>query len=179
MTGRSRSPRVAGPIAHIPLTQGYEAVVDAADVSLVGSFNWYAEIEKRPDGSIKAVYAVRKRRDANGVQKGERLHRVILGAAPGLEVDHRDGNGLNNKRSNLRIATTAQNQRNQRISSVNTSGYKGVTWHSQRGKWQAQIKINGKVKYLGCFTSALDASAAYQSAAVDAFGEWANIGVKK
>lgn len=172
-----REIRIDGNIAHVPLTRGYEAVIDAVDAHLVSGFNWYAEIDGRSDGSIRSVYAVRKRRDESGNEKGERLHRIIAGATPGFEVDHKDGDGLNNRRDNIRSATTAQNQHNQRIAQHNTSGAKGVTWHRQRGKWQAQIVISKKRKYLGCFSTVSDASRAYHAAAVSAFGEWANLGV--
>ena len=174
-----REIRIDGNIAHVPLTQGYEAVIDADDVPIAGAFNWYAEIDRRSDGSIRSVYAVRKRRDESGNEKGERLHRIIAGATPGFEVDHKDGDGLNNRRTNIRVATNAQNQHNQRISTRNTSGAKGVTWHRKLSKWQAQIVINKKRKYLGCFQTESEASAAYHAAAVAAFGEWATIGVSE
>lgn len=172
-----REIRIDGNIAHVPLTRGYEAVIDAVDAHLVSGFNWYASVDRRADGSIRSIYAVRKRRDENGREKGEHLHRVIAGATCGLEVDHKDGDGLSNRRSNIRLATNAQNQHNQRLSARNTSGAKGVTWHRQRGKWQAQIVISKKRKYLGCFSTVSDASRAYHAAAVSAFGEWANLGV--
>lgn len=172
-----REIRIAGNIACVPLTRGYDAVIDAPDAPLAAGKNWYAEIDKRADGSIRTVYAVRKFRDASGNEKGERLHRVIAGVESGLEVDHKDGNGLNNRRDNIRSATTAQNQHNQRIAQHNTSGAKGVTWHKRRGKWQAQIVICNKRKYLGCFPTVSEASKAYHAAAVSAFGEWASLGV--
>jgi hypothetical protein len=92
---------------------------------------------------------------------GERfIHRIIAGAQPGEEVDHIDRNTLNNKRSNLRIATRQQQGFNRGLFKNNTTGYKGVSFH--RGKWQASIRVNGILEYLGRFTTPEKASEAYQ-----------------
>lgn len=107
-----------GQFAYIPLTQGYVATIDAADLHLVDGYTWTAIV--RP----YTVYAYRK---DPGTGKNVHLHRVIMGDPEGLTVDHRDGNGLNNTRSNLRSATKAQNNRNQRVTPRNTSGVKGVS----------------------------------------------------
>ena len=131
---------VEGDVAFVPLTKGYEAVIDAADVPFVEGFNWHAKVDTR------AVYAARKVRLASGKQATLRLHRVILDAPDGMEVDHINCDGLDNRRLNLRLATKAQNQHNQRLSCANTSGLKGVTWNKRGEKWQAQIMLNGQVK---------------------------------
>lgn len=89
------------------------------------------------------------------------------------QVDHIDGDKTNNRISNLRLATTSQNVHSQRIRRNNTSGYKGVTFNRSANKWVAQIKINRKQKYLGLFTSPIDAHSAYSHAAKKYFGEFA------
>jgi hypothetical protein len=146
--------RLDGNIAYVPLTRGYEAIIDAADAPLVEGFNWSAMVAPR------SVYA--KRNDRTGDKaRTVQMHRVILSEPEGLEVDHIDGDGLNNTRDNLRVATKAQNQHNRRINRDNTSGLKGVSWCKHAGKCQARITINGKLKHLGYFNTKEEAHAAY------------------
>jgi hypothetical protein len=97
------------------------------------------------------------------------MHRQILGNIPdGYEVDHLDGNGLNNQRANLRIVSRRQNGQNRHHQK--TSKFPGVYWHKCRQKWHAQIRINGKVKYLGLYETENDAFEAYR-AVVNTLGE--------
>lgn len=91
----------------------------------------------------------------------------------GKLIDHRDGNGLNNLPSNLRIATSTENSRNRRKNSNNQSGYKGVCWCAR--KWRAAIRVNGKLKHLGYFENVTDAALAYDVAAIHYFGEFAHL----
>lgn len=155
--------RVEGNIAYIPLTLGYEAIIDAADVPLVEGWCWRAMVSRRKDGSVYTVYARRSFR-LNGKMETAYLHRQVSGEVSGMDVDHLDGNGLNNRRANLRHATRSQNMHNQRISASNTSGYKGVVWSKAAQKWQAQIKINRKCKVIGYFVRVEDAADAYATA---------------
>lgn len=162
-----RGIRIEGNLAYVPLTRGYEAVIDAADVSLVEGWNWCALV--RP----KSVYAMRFSEGAE--KKTILLHRVIAGTPEGMDTDHIDGNGLNNRRSNVRVATKGQNMHNQRLSSANTSGVKGVSWVKRRQKWQAQICANGKRVGLGYYDTIADAGQAYADASAKMHGEFGRL----
>ncbi len=164
--------RIEGNIAYVPLTQGYEAVIDAADVPLVEGHNWRAQVERRKDGTIKGIYAVRlitveKRRVA------VLMHRVITDAPDGLEVDHKDTNGLHNTRSNLRQATSMQNAQNRRRRTDNTSGFKGVSY--RRGRWIARISACGKDMQVGRFNCRTAAAIAYAKASAALHKEFGRI----
>jgi len=165
--------RIEGNIAYVPLTKGYEAVIDAADVSLVEGFNWCAH-EVRKKGAVCKAYAVR-----TALHSGRNItvlmHRVVLKAGREFEVDHRDSDGLNNRRSNLRIATPSENRKNQVIGSRNTSGVKGVSWHRKAGKWSVEIHSEGKKTYLGLFADIDAAAAAYASASKRIHGDFGRL----
>lgn len=120
-----------------------------------------------------AWYAMRDARRA-GRHTVEYLHRLLLGAPRGVAVDHIDGNGLNNLRDNLRLCSLSENNGNSQRRSDNTSGFKGVSWHRGRGKWQASISLAGRDKYLGLFDTQGAAHEAYKAAATKMFGEFAN-----
>jgi hypothetical protein len=107
------------------------------------------------------------------------LHRVILGVLQGATVDHINGNGLDNRRINLRTCTTAENAHNQVPQVGGTSAFKGVCWNRAVRKWQAQIKHGGRKKYLGVFASEQDAAKAYDVAANKYFGAFARINFKE
>ncbi len=157
--------RIQGNVAYLTLTKGYEAIIDAADVPLVGMWNWTAKV------SNTNVYA--KRNDTS--QKPHRalyLHRAIMGAPHDMEVDHRDGDGLNNSRKNLRVATHAQNSCNVKLRSSNSSGFKGACWCKRRGMWVAHIRIKGVQTHLGYFDTAEQAHAAYSEASARLHGEF-------
>jgi hypothetical protein len=147
---------IDGAVARIRLSQGYEAIVDLADLHLVAPFTWTVM------HSARTSYA---RRTVKG--KTILLHRVVFGGDQAVRVDHRDGDGLNCRRSNLRAATYAQNNRNTRLRSDNKSGFKGVRKHSQCNKFQASICTDGIREYLGLFTTAEEAYAAYCAASAE------------
>ena len=103
------------------------------------------------------------------------VHRLIMGLRSGdrMEVDHINHDGLDNRRCNLRICTSAQNLCNRRKNCEATSQYKGVYWYGQRNKWRVDVSINGRTKYVGIFANELDAAMAYDLAAKQHYGEFA------
>jgi hypothetical protein len=147
----------------IPLTRGYVAFVSDADYERVSQRKWQAQVSKKQ----KQVYAQATIKDQKVL-----LHRFILGITdPLVFVDHRDGNGLNCQRDNLRPCNNGQNVSNQ-PKRVGTAGkYKGV--YSHYGKWQAQISYRMKIRSLGTFKNEEDAARAYDAAARSHYGEFA------
>ena len=135
------------------------ALVDDADFEKYGHLRWCV-------GS--SGYAHRN----TGV-KTVLLHRLIMDAHEGEEIDHRDLNKLNCQRSNLRRCSRSENMRNRRLDSDNRSGYKGVYFHKKSGKLMARIRSNGRDKYLGLFLTPEAAAVAYDFAAVEHHGEFA------
>lgn len=156
----------------IPLTKGYVALVDDEDYPALIKFKWYANESKRKNNRI-VVYAERSTWDGKLKKRyNYSMHRDLIKTP--LQVDHKDGNGLNNQRNNLRPATRAQQQANS-ISTKGTSKYKGVIWHSQCKKWVARIKYNFKTIYIGIFNQEADAAQAYNFKAEELFGEFARL----
>ena len=157
-------------VIEVPLTQGYTTFVDEEDwekvCEIVGS-NRKWHVTRGQHGNLYARCTVKR----NGVKRQYKLHRLILDAPAGMEVDHRDGDGLNNRRSNLRLATVAQNHRNRR-KTYGSSRFLGVS-ATKHGTWKSQIKAEGRVKHLGTFKNEVDAARAYDAAAVMYHGEWA------
>ena len=166
--GRARDIRLLPDCAVVTLTRGYEAVIDLADVPLVAGRNWSALVSK----NRKAVYAVRVV-TRNGKQTMLLLHRIISDAPAEMHVDHRDGDGLNNRRDNLRVCTQAENNRNQGIRSDNTCGFKGVSLDKRINRWKAEIETNGRRRFLGHHATPEAAHAAYLAAAAVEHGEFA------
>jgi hypothetical protein len=154
--------RVEGNVAYVTLTQGYVAVIDAADVPLVEGRNWCAH------RSRNTVYALTSPHRGRQIP----MHRQILDADPALHVDHKDGDGLNNRRSNLRVATVAQNARNRATRRDSSSGVKGVYFDKDRLRWRAAICVAGKITFLGSFSSLEAAAAAYADASARLHGEF-------
>lgn len=107
-------------------------------------------------------------------------HRIVWayihGEWPSYYIDHWRGAEVGNKLENLRPASCSQNNANRRMSTTNTSGVKGVSFHKKVGRWRASIKKNGQQKHLGYFDTLEDAAVAYRTAAVELFGEFANFG---
>lgn len=155
--------RIEGDVAYVPLTKGYEAVIDATDVSWACKYSWSAKEDRRADGSVKSVYALRRARGGKAVF----LHQVVLVDALCDErpvPDHRNGNTLDNRRANLRPATGSDNSRNSTRRVDNQSGVKGVSWDTRRQRWQSHIAVNGVSIALGRFRCVTAAAIAYAKA---------------
>lgn len=148
----------------IELTQGKYALVDDDDHQFINQFKWFAEKRDR------RWYARTNMRDINGKVSKIYMHKLINNTPEGVDTDHRDGDGLNNQRCNLRNATRSQNFMNKSKGITNKSGFKGVSWHAQSSKWRAQIVTNKKYKHLGIFTNLEDAANAYIQAAKQKHG---------
>jgi hypothetical protein len=154
----------------IPLTRGLFATVDASDYPMLNAHSWCAAHRRN------TYYAVRFL-GTGPARITILMHRAILELAPGRvpEVDHIDGDGLNNVRTNLRVATHAQNIHNARRRSDNVSGYRGVSRDSFNRKWRAAIMLDGKLYQLGRFAEIDDAARAYDAAARRLHGEFARL----
>jgi hypothetical protein len=105
------------------------------------------------------------------------MHRVVMKAPLGMQVDHINHNKLDNQKCNLRLATHQENMWNSKIQKNNKSGYKGVSWRKQCNKWQATIKKNYKDISLGYYKTKEDAALAYNNAARELFGQFAFLNV--
>jgi hypothetical protein len=153
----------------IPLTKGYVAIVDDEDAHLA-VFKWQARaVEGQP------VYARRTDRSA-GYPRGILLHRAVLGVTdPTISIDHHNGDGLDCRRGNLRVATRSQNQWNRGAPRSNKSGFKGVDWNAAMGKWRAKIRVNWKMHHCGYFEDPVAAAHAYDAAAIRLHGEFARL----
>ena len=154
----------------IRLSKGQFAKVGLIDFLWLSRFHWYV----RWDRHTKTFYAERREtRFVNGKRPHYKMHRVIAATTDSPEVDHRNGDTLDNQRHNLRSATRAQNSWNMKTMSTNTSGLKGVSWSKLQRKWAAQIMVHGRHIRLGAFDSKMDAKAAYDSAATRLRGDFA------
>ena len=157
---------------YIPLSRGMKAIVDDEDYERFASFKWYAATSEG-----RLFYAARHSPRNHYARYTILMHREILGLSreDKRKGDHRDGNTLDNRRHNLRIADNIQNAQNSSIQSNNTSGLKGVDWVRKAGKWRAKIYVAGKSKHLGLFTDKEAAGEAYRKAALSYYGEFARI----
>jgi len=166
---------VTGPIQVRLGRTGLFALVDAADAERVLALKWHV---KRKPSDPGRCYA---QRDLPGRRSKQALHHFILGVESSQWVDRENGDGLDNRRSNLRFATHRENATNVTSSKrQKLGGYKGVTWNKAAAKWQAsicggEIKANGKRRqlYLGVFTDPVEAARAYDHKALEVFGPFA------
>lgn len=153
----------------IPLNKEFLTIVDDADYEWLNQWHWWWRPKQ---------YVVRNEYIGiiNGNPKNRRIimHRLITDAPYGMEVDHVDGNPLNNTRNNLRIVTKQQNQWNQKIRKF-SSQYKGVHWCNTNKKWCSAIRHDGKKLGLGHYASETEAALAYNKAAKKYFGEFARL----
>lgn len=152
----------------IPLSQGLVGLVDEGDAAFASLFKWHAI------RSGHTFYVVRNCRALNGHHRTTvRLSRELLNAPGDMQVDHINGDGLDNRRSNLRLATCAQNQRNQRPQTGVSSRYRGVCWDKSSRQWHTMITVAGRRIFLGRFADEADAARVYDDAARLHHGEFA------
>lgn len=150
----------------IYLSNNHVALIDDEVSDIVGKHKWQACAVKN------LVYASRH------VGKTKELLHHFLGKLWGwtfIRIDHKDHNSLNNTKDNLRPCTQSQNLANARMRSDNTSGFRGVIWDQQRGRYRAELRTNGKTKHLGRYLKAEDAARVRDAAAMEAFGEFATL----
>lgn len=151
----------------IPLSNNRFALVDDEDYERVRHHKWHARPTK---WTIYAQTHVKR----DNIDTTMQLHRLILGVDdPQIQVDHRNHNGLDCQRQNLRFATASQNSANARKAEGTLSRFKGVTWHKGTKKWAAQIILNRKRTWIGVFSTEEEAAKAYLRAAQKSFGEFA------
>lgn len=153
-----------GEIARVPLTRGFEAIIDSADAPLVQGRNW--RVVPNHSGINYVVSSLPGNRRLA-------LHRLLMNPPDDMIVDHINGDALDNRRTNLRVATQSQNCMNKRPRKTGSSRYKGVAWDKNTRKWQACIRLEDGQKYLGQYLSEEEAFAAYRQAAEKHFGEFA------
>lgn len=153
--------RAESDIVGVPLNKGQIAIIDAADAERVLKYKWYVRPDKHGGFYAKACI--------DGKKTG--LHRFILDAPQGMDVDHINHNPLDNRRCNIRVCTRAQNMMGQKPHSG--SPYKGVSFITEKKKWIAQIGVSSKNIHLGYFDNEVDAARAYNEAAKKHFGEYA------
>lgn len=167
--------RVGFAMKLIPISRGLSAMVDDQDYDFLNQWKWFARRPNRIHTTC-VWYAVRNAvRPARGQIY---MHREVLrraGFPDAPHSDHRDTNGLNNQRHNLRPATSSQNAANVRKKAGCTSQFKGVYWHKQTRKWLSAIRCQEERHYLGLFENEIDAGRAYDAAATRFFGEFARL----
>ena len=149
---------------------GRVALIDDEDFDLVSQHTWHVQERLRPGYLPHGPYAAARRYIGNGRGVKVYMHKLITGWPL---TDHVNRDGLDNRRANLRPANRAQNLANQQPRPGCASPYRGVVWSAQKNKWMARIKADGKQRYLGSFTSEIDAAVAYDVAAREVFGEFA------
>ncbi len=148
---------------YIKLSQGRRAKVDDEDFKRLSKLKWH----------FNYGYARNNSLNANGKKTTIRMHRVILNAPKGKDVDHINGDGLDNRKQNLRVCTRSENAMNQRLSSANTSGYKGVVWYKRSQKWRVQVNVKNKKTHVGYFNEIGKAVKAYDTAVMEHYGVFA------
>ena len=153
----------------IPLTQGKFAVVDNEDFKWLNKHKWCAH--KRGN-----TWYAERGKQINGKVKMLLMHREILKPKNKEQIDHINGNGLDNRKNNLRFCTVSQNKMNTNCQ-YGTSKYKGVYWDKNKKKWRACMGLNNKKIFLGTFQIEKDAAKAYNTAAKANYGEFAKLNI--
>lgn len=157
----------------ISLTQGKIALVDDCDFDYLNQWKWCAAKARR-------TYYAFRRMEINGKMTVGTMHQFLINQPKGMQIDHKDDNGLNNQRNNLRICTNQENHMKMQTAKLikgkaKTSLFKGVCFCKRTGRWAVSIKINGKNKFLGRHVSEIYAATVYNDAAKVMFGEFARL----
>lgn len=158
----------------IPLTKGMHTIIDIDDFENISRFKWYVH-----KGYSKWYASRSEWQSGSKRQRQIFMHNVIFGDIPSKHfVDHHNGDGLDNRRFNYRIATRGQNRGNakktaNRFGTPTSSKYKGVCWDKNNKRWHAHIRTKEKFTYLGLYKREEDAAMAYNFAALEYFGEFA------
>ena len=156
----------------IPLSQGKVALVDDEDYDrLTHLCSWHVS---KVTPKNKQVYAYGALQIGYKRQMPLAMHRVIMKAKSGQLIDHINGNGLDNRKENLRFCTRSEDGAN-RMAQPHSSMFKGVSFHKQTGQWKAQIKKDGKNIHIGYFRTEEAAARAYDAKAKELFGEFAQL----
>lgn len=161
-------------MAQLQLTKGKIALIDDADLPLVNRWKWGYVPRSNGVGGYVARW------ESGGSSRTTiYLHRQLMNAQPCQQVDHINGDGLDNRRSNLRLCSQSQNFANRRILPQRSLPYRGVYYDKRRSNYFAAIKVNGKSYRLGTFTNPKDAALAYDKAAQSHFGDFASLNFPK
>jgi hypothetical protein len=153
----------------VPLTQGKIAFVDETDFYLVIPHIWSYKISERDPNTGYATTNIRR---PDGGRAMVRMHRLIMSAPKGVQVDHINGDGLDNRHSNLRLCTQSGNQWNRGVQRNNKSGHKGVSWHKRWNKWYVVVAAHRKYHFGGQFRHLSDAVTARDKLARELHGEF-------
>jgi hypothetical protein len=151
----------------IELTNGGVALVDDEDFDDLSKHKWLSHKEGN------TAYAWRHEKKGFRQYGKVKMHRQILNPKKSEHVDHINGNGLDNRRDNIRVCTAQQNQMNRQNHGAHSSIYKGVSFHKKNKMWRATINLKGKQLYAGCYSTPEAAAIAYNEKAVELFGEFA------
>lgn len=162
----------------IPLTRGKFAIVDDRDFKWLSKWHWQADRIKHK--RVPPTYYARSHPTYNGPKL--HMHREIMarmGLKQALQVDHKDGNSLNNRRGNLRSASNSQNNANKSKLSGYSSKFKGVSWDKARRKWAAELTCGWRKYHIGRFEIEEEAARAYDYVARLKFGEFARLNLTR
>jgi hypothetical protein len=160
---------------------GRKAIIDIEDYDSVIAHRWHIYEDKSRKGRVRGPYAITNiykrsergdiiRKNGVAVQTALKMHKLLTGFS---QTDHKNHDGLDNRRKNLRPGEGSRNPANKRTSLKSSSKYKGVSWHSRINKWQAEICVNYNRKFLGYYDYEDEAGRAYDTAAREYFGEYA------
>lgn len=144
----------------IILNNGSITLVDSEDYQRLNQYKWH----------VSSGYATTGKKQ--GFTKNTRLHHLVINTPIGMYVDHINRNKLDNRKSNLRLATHKENQRNKQAPK-SYSKFKGVYWHKRAKKWAVQIMLDGGAFYVGLYTNEVEAALEYDLAAVQFHGRFA------